>query len=90
MQRLNVLAAGQIDDALESGSGAERLRMIQIKIVEYNCVKLIPLIKTAHLAKECPAADRRQIEGLVQRQRSDAVVQQPPAQLRLWTSLSKF
>ncbi len=55
--------------------------MEQTAVVQYNGVEVVALRKAPDLSEEGAAADGCQIERLFQAQRTDAVVQEPPAQL---------
>ena len=56
--------------------------MVERRIVEHDCVQLVARGERADLAEKFAAAHRRDVKRLIERQRRDVLIAEPPAELR--------
>ena len=56
--------------------------MVERRIVEHDCVQLVARGERADLAEKFAAAHRRDVKRLIERQRRDVLIIEPPAELR--------
>ena len=74
-------SVGKIDAPLEAGAQRQLLRMVKHRVIQNDRVKFVARLKAADLAEEAAAAQRGKVEHLIDRERSDLLIEQTPAQL---------